>query len=240
MPYYQADLCCPEQLADLDSDFEQVFYMPTPGRRDIEAYRAVYQTGLQHLLNRLNAQIVPPQWFFISSTSVYGQSKGEWVDENSAADPSSASGKIIRQGERLLQGDNPQHIIVRFSGIYGPGRERLLKMAAQTPTLAFNPPYFTNRIHQDDCAAVLAFLSARHLAGHALDNCYLASDDQPAPLWEVMTWLAEQLQYPQPIAQTTVDTHPDQNKRCNNQRLKTLGFHFNYPSYREGYLPLVR
>ena len=238
--YRKADITNSRELAQLDSDFDQIFFMPSPDNRNLLAYRAVYQTGLNNLLSRFATLSVRPQWFFVSSTSVYGQSKGEWVDEQSSAEPKTETGKIIRQAEKSVQTDDIRHVIVRFSGIYGPGRERLLKMAAQTPVIQFNPPYFSNRIHQDDCAAVLAFLSELGLAGRPLENCYLASDDDPAPLWSVHAWLTEQLKRPPPIQQEFPTAGHNQNKRCRNQRLKALGYRFMYPSYRDGYLPLVR
>ena len=241
MVYCKADMTQAQDLARLDFDFDQVFFMPAPDCRDTQAYEAVYQTGLNNLLNRFAAQARRPHWFLISSTSVYGQSKGEWVDEQSPAEPKTDTGKIIRQAELKLLTANPNHVVVRCSGIYGAGRERLLKMASQTPAVQFQPPYFTNRLHQDDCAAILAFLLERRLTGQPLDNYYLASDDDPAPLWEVMTWLAGQLKHPPPTPQQAAKTlDPDQNKRCCNLRLKTLGYRFVYPTYKNGYLPLVK
>ena len=237
--YCKADMTRAEDLASLDADFDQIFFMPTPDHRDIQSYQAVYQTGLGNLLSRFAARTQRPQWFLISSTSVYGQSQGEWVDEQSAAEPKTETGKIIRQAEQMLLADDPSHVVVRFSGIYGPGRERLLKIATQTPIIQFDPPYFTNRIHQDDCAAVLAFLLEQRLAGLWLDTYYLASDDEPAPLWDVIAWLASQLKRPPPMPQAPATLDPDQNKRCNNKHLKALGYHFIYPSYRDGYRPLM-
>ena len=214
--------------------------MPAPDMRTPKAYQAVYLAGLNNLLQRFAAQARCPQWFLISSTGVYGQSAGEWVDEQSSAAPTSETGKIIRQAERRLLAADPNTVIVRFSGIYGPGHTRLIKLAEQAPAIQCNPPYFTNRIHQDDCAAVLAFLSAQHLSGYPLDNCYLASDDDPAPLWDVITWLTEQLNCPPPIPQASTNSRPDQNKRCCNKRLKALGYRFSYPGYRDGYMALLQ
>ncbi|MGR9116912.1 MAG: SDR family oxidoreductase [Gammaproteobacteria bacterium] len=237
--YFKADITRPGDLMSLDTDFDLIFFMPTPDYRDVEAYRRVYQLGLSNLITRFAGQGSRPHWFFISSTSVYGQANGEWVDEQSPAEPQTESGTIIRRAEQLLYADDPGHVVVRFSGIYGPGRERLLKMSVQTPVIQYDPPYFTNRIHQDDCAAVLAFLSEQRLTGRPLEACYLASDDTPAPLWDVMTWLAKQMRCPPPIPESRSTRSQSQNKRCRNQRLKQLGYRFIYPSYQEGYLPLV-
>ena len=175
----------------------------------------------------------------MSSTSVYGQSNGEWVDENSIAQPENVTSQLIRQAEQKLMERDDNNIAVRFSGIYGPGREYLLRMAMQAPAIQQNPPYYTNRIHEQDCIGVLAFLLERRLAGVVLDQCYLASDDDPAPMWEVMSWLAEQMNC-QPPAVKSVDKDCVMNKRCNNQRLKALGYQFRYPSFKDGYLELIK
>jgi len=79
----------------------------------------------------------------VSSTSVYGQSEGEWVDEDSIAQPDNVTGQLIRQAEQKLMDLAPGNIVVRFSGIYGPGREYLLRMAMQTPAIQKTPSYFT-------------------------------------------------------------------------------------------------
>lgn len=238
LSYCRADMTRPQELARLDHDIDQIFFMPAPDRRGVEAYRAVFQISLDNLLARLASQSAPPHWFFISSTSVYGQSQGEWVDEDSTAEPKTETGRIIRQAELTVLKEAPKSVIVRFSGLYGPGRDYLLKKTAQSPVIQLHPPYFTNRIHQDDCASVLAFLSARQLAGQALDNCYLASDDDPAPLWQVINWLAERLQCPGPVPDTG-EGSLNQNKRCRNERLKALGYRFIHPSYRDGYLSMI-
>ena len=172
----------------------------------------------------------------VSSTSVYGQSQGEWVDEESIAEPDNISSRLIRLAEQRLTALNPDNIIVRFSGIYGPGREYLLRQALQTPAIQQTPPYFTNRIHQQDCVDVLSFLLEQRLEGRALAQCYLASDDDPAPTWEVMNWLADHLHCPAPTAR---DGEVGMNKRCSNARLKALGYQFQYPSYKDGYLDLI-
>ncbi|WP_431064532.1 sugar nucleotide-binding protein [Methylotuvimicrobium sp.] len=232
--FLKADLTRPEDLERLDCDFDQVLYLPTPGGRDAEAYRAVFDTALNNLIQRFKADGRMPQWFFVSSTGVYGQTAGEWVDESSDAQPNSVTGQIIRKAEQTLLEHDSSAVVVRFSGIYGPGRERLLHMASRQAAIQADPPYYTNRIHQDDCAAVLAFLMKKHIEGERLDNLYLASDDNPAPMWDVISWLAQQMNSQPPIAKPA-DNVPDQNKRCRNSRLKTLGFRFKYPTYREGY-----
>jgi nucleoside-diphosphate-sugar epimerase len=236
--YVKADIVSPGDLDVLDTDFEQVFFIVSPDVRSEQAYRAVYQTGVDNLLGRFSRQRRNPPWLFVSSTGVYRQAHGEWVDELSPAQPNSVTGLAIREAEQRLMQANRTNVVVRFSGIYGPGRDHLLKTAMQAPTIQRDPPYYTNRIHQQDCAGVLAFLFKQRLAGRCLEQCYLASDDDPAPLWDVVSWLAERMHCPPSTVKVVGDDAP-MNKRCDNRRLKALGYQFRYPSYREGYLEML-
>jgi nucleoside-diphosphate-sugar epimerase len=232
--YVAADISSPADLAGLDSDFTEAFFIVSPDGRTEQSYSAVYETGLDNLLARLPNT----HWLMVSSTSVYGQTRGEWVNEDSAAEPGNITSRLIREAEQKLMSLNPKNIVVRFSGIYGQGREYLLRQAMQAPAIQQAPPYFTNRIHQRDCVGVLAFLLEQRLAGKVLAQCYLASDDDPAPMWEVITWLAERLHCPPPAVKAA-DADAGMNKRCCNARLKALGYRFQYPGYKDGYLELI-
>ena len=237
--YFTADITSAAELNDLPGDFDILYFIVSPDGRNAQSYRAIYESGLNNLLNKFSQAGSNPQWIFVSSTSVYGQSQGEWVDEESLAQPENSTSQLIRQAEQTLMDLDADNIVVRFSGIYGPGREYLLRMAMQSPAIQKTPAYFTNRIHQQDCVGVLAFLLEQRLAGKALASCYLASDDDPAPMWDVMTWLTEQLQC-QPPTVKSVDNAAVMNKRCHNQRLKALGYQFQYPGFKDGYLELIK
>lgn len=232
--YVSADISSFANLADLDSDFTEAFFIVSPDERNEQSYRAVYETGLNNLLTKLPEA----RWIMVSSTSVYEQSQGEWVNEDSAAKPDNVASCLIRQAEQRLTALNSANIVVRFSGIYGPGREYLLRQAMQTPAIQQTPPYFTNRIHQRDCVGVLAFLLELRLTGAALAQYYLASDDDPAPMWEVASWLAERLHCLPPTVKA-VGAKAGMNKRCSNARLKAVGYQLQYPSYKDGYLELI-
>ena len=132
----------------------------------------------------------PRRLLFTSSTSVYGQQEGEWVDENSPAEADGFSGRCIRAGEELLWDSPWPSVAVRFGGIYGPGRTRLIDSVREgTATRPAGPPVYTNRIHRDDCARALQHL----LELPEAERLYVAVDDDPAPLDEVLGWLARQL-----------------------------------------------
>jgi diguanylate cyclase (GGDEF)-like protein len=230
----QADINIASDLDPLSSHIDLLFFIVSADGRTEASYRQVYETGLNNVL----AKFADVPCIFVSSTSVYGQSQGEWVNEEAIAQPDNFNSQLIRQAEQRVTARNPQNIVVRFSGIYGAGREYLLNRARQRPAVQQTPPSFTNRIHQDDCVQILAFLLEKKLAGIPLAQYYLASDDDPAPTYEVMSWLAEQLNCPQPTI-APADHHSTMNKRCNNQRLKALGYRFIYPSYKDGYAQLI-
>ena len=237
--YFTADISLAYQLEELPLDFEFIYFIVSPDGRNKESYQTIYEIGLTNLIARFAKEGASPNWIFVSSTSVYGQSEGEWVDEESIAQPDNITSQYIRQAEQQLMDLNPQNIVVRFSGIYGPGREYLLRMAKQQSVIQKDPPYYTNRIHQQDCIGVLIFLLEQSLAGVTLKQCYLASDDNPATMWDVMSWLTEHLSCKPPEVKVN-DKEVGMNKRCNNQRLKTLGYHFQYPDFKAGYLELIK
>ena len=116
------------------------------------------------------------------------------------------------------------------------------KLASQGKPIQYSPPSFTNRVHRDDCVGVLTFLANKVLSGESLASHYLVSDDDPAPKWDVVAWLADQAGLPQP-AQQVLDQELAQKlsqkivqgKRCNNQRIREAGYVFLYQSYRDGY-----
>ncbi len=236
--YVKADITASVTLEALDTDFDQVFFIVSADSRNESSYHDIYETGLNNLINKLAKTDRPATWLFVSSTSVYGQTQGEWVDEESPALGGNDTSRKIIAAEQKLIALNPNNIIVRFSGIYGPGREYLLRMARQSPSIQQHPPYYTNRIHQRDCVGVLAFLYQQQLAGVNLEQCYLASDDDPAPLWEVMTWMTAQLGCHPPMVKIS-DRQVDMNKRCLNSRIKSLGYRFIYPDFKAGYSELL-
>jgi nucleoside-diphosphate-sugar epimerase len=236
--FIRADITSSTDLEALETDFEYIFFIVSADSRNDDSYHDIYETGIDLLTNKFIQAGSQAPWIFVSSTSVYGQNQGEWVDEDSATTPSKSTSLKIVNAERKLMAINPANIIVRFSGIYGPGREYLLRMAKQTLSIQKSPPHYTNRIHQRDCIGILVFLLEKHIIGVSLEQCYLASDDNPAPLWEVMTWMAGQMRCNPPIAKIAEDDC-DRNKRCRNDRLKKLGYQFLYPDYKKGYLELL-
>ena len=195
-----------------------------------QGYTEAYINGLQNVLNALPCE--PKHIFFTSSTGVYHQADHSWVDENSKCLPTRFSGQVMLKAEQIVQQGIIPGTVVRFSGIYGPGRNHLINKVKNGEVATEAPKQYTNRIHRDDCAGVLAHLITKRLNGESIENCYLASDDTPTPLHEVTRWLSEQLKTP--VHNKSV-SRVTGSKRCNNQRLKESRYLFKYPSYKEGY-----
>lgn len=218
-----ADLSDPATLDAAAGRWDAVVYTATPGERTPDGYRQAYIDGLRTLMQRIKTS----RLIMVSSTAVFGQDRGEWVDETSATEPERFNGEILLEAERLAH--DAGGIVVRFSGIYGPGRDFLIRKVQGGPVACRRePPVWTNRIHSEDCAAALAHLLE-------LDNpepLYVASDARPAPRWEVLDWLAERLGAPGPFEH---DDSGGQGKRVRADRLFATGFALQYPDYRAGY-----
>ncbi|MGQ0336162.1 SDR family oxidoreductase [Halomonas elongata] len=234
-----ADLGDAEALAALP-DADILVYVVSADRFEEDAYRAAYPDGLKAVLAEFaERKRAPRHVFFVSSTSVYAQQDGEVVDEGSPTEPRGFSGTLMREAEQALVEHRLPGSVVRFSGIYGPGRDRLIRQVGEGRIAAATPTMYSNRIHRDDCAGVLAHLIERALAGETLHDLYLASDCEPAPIHEVMTWLAKQLKVE---SSETIQSplRRRASKRCDNTRLLESGYRFRYPSYREGYAQVLR
>lgn len=242
-----ADIEKPESLAALPTDIDQIFVILSPDRREEDAYRRLYETGIANLLahfnqrtdNSIRPETTRPHWIFVSSTSVYGQRKGERVDEHSCTAPSGFNGRALLCAEQQFLAESKNNSIVRFSGIYGPGRNHLIRNIKAGKAVQYEPPYYTNRIHREDCVDVLFWLAQQRRTGQPVGGIYVASDDTPVPLGDVAMWLAEQLGCAAPPAQSATRRVPRQNKRCDNRRLREAGYQFTYKDYRAGYRAML-
>jgi nucleoside-diphosphate-sugar epimerase len=224
----QADLTNPESLSDLPQQIDSLVFMPTPSSRDQAGYEAIFVQGWKNLWAGLKQP--PMRTILVSSTAVYGESQGGVVNEETPPGPTGFNGKVLLQMEQLAAACTDELVIVRISGIYGPGRERLIRQAASEGLeVQHNPPFYTNRIHRDDAAAALKHL----LELERPQTLYVATDNNPAPRYEVVEWLAKAQGKSSPTPLN--DEHAASGKRVNNQRLRDSGFKLSYPDYRAGY-----
>ena len=153
------------------------------------------------------------------------------------AEARSFSGRCLREAEDIIQALPLPATVVRFSGIYGPGRTRLMDQVRRGQCAPPEPLRWTNRIHSDDCAGVLHHLLALGDRGEALASLYLGTDCEPVPLHEVHHWLAGRLGVPVSPVAGGVERG---NRRCSNARLLASGYRFVYPGFREGYSALLK
>ncbi|QQR89539.1 MAG: SDR family oxidoreductase [Myxococcales bacterium] len=232
----EADLLVPNTLRHLP-DVDYVFYTAAPDSRDEKSYQAIYLQGLKYTLAALEQKKHKPQRvFFTSSTSVYSQSDGQWVDEESKTDGNQPSSEILLQAEKFLKQSSLPSTVVRLSGIYGPGRTRLLESVKEgQASYSEDQVSYTNRIHRDDCAGVLAHLMQQQKP----EALYLASDHDPVDRKTLLCWIATRLAAPAPKSSTQAQGRNRSNKRCLNEKLLKSGYVFRYPSYKEGYNMII-
>ena len=220
----------------LSQGFEVVVVTLTPDEFTEQAYRQSYLAGAAALATAIgHVERKPKLVIWVSSTSVYGNHQGEWVDELSPTNPTSYSGKLLLEAERRIQDLPCAYSIVRFSGIYGPERTRMLsqiKAGVGRPAL---PEQWSNRIHSEDCAGVLTHLIERFAAKRPVESLYLATDCAPVTQYEMRNWLAAQMQ----IGLSTETVVQKSIRRCSNRRLLNSGYKFIFPTYKEGYLALM-
>ena len=227
---------CPTQWPAGQIDY--VVYSAAATEHDEAGYQAAYVDGLKNTLSWLEQHGQrPKRLLFVSSSGVYAQKDGEWVDEASPALSTNYSGRIILDAERVALESGIAASVVRLTGIYGPGREWMLGQVRKGYRVAVEPPLYGNRIHADDAAGLLAFLLEADRQGRALDDCYIGVDNAPAPLAEVVDWLRERLGITEWAAEASVRRAG--SKRCSNARAKALGWEPRYSNYREGYAAIL-
>jgi nucleoside-diphosphate-sugar epimerase len=210
---------------------DTVLYAVGLDRSAGKSMREVYIGGLANALDALPA---PRRFVDVSSTSVYGQTDGSWVDESSPTEPADESGRIVLECERLLRERLPAAIVLRFAGIYGTGR--IIKRSAleRGEPLATDPDRRINLIHVDDGARVVVAAAERGQLG----TIYNVADGHPVTRREFYTALAEFLGAPQPRFEPPPGSASRQDRtdrRVDNRRLREeLGVKLGYPDFRAG------
>lgn len=182
---------------------------------------------------------------YLSTTGVYGDHGGAWVDETTPPSPSTLRGewRVAAEADWASVPELPLHVF-RLAGIYGPGRGPFAKVRKGTARRIIKPGQVFSRIHVDDIAQVLAASIARPNPGAIYNVC----DDDPAPPEDVIEHAAQLLGLPNPPAVDfdTAEMTPlarsfyAENKRVRNDRMKAeLGVDLKYPSYRDGLAALL-
>jgi nucleoside-diphosphate-sugar epimerase len=181
---------------------------------------------------------------YLSTTGVYGNHNGGWVDENSPLKPNTTRGKLREEAELSWSKLNINLHIFRLAGIYGPGRGPFSKVRNGTARRIIKEGQLFSRIHVDDIAQVL-LASIRYPRQGAIYN---VCDDNPAPPEDVISYAAELLDMPIPIAidYDKAEMSPmarsfyAENKRVSNELIKKeLGVELKFPDYKAGLQSLL-
>jgi dTDP-4-dehydrorhamnose reductase len=231
-------------IADLRPDHIVATFNPT--ERTVEGYRRGFTVAAANLVAGLGSHR-PRSIICVSSTRVFAEERGGWVDEDSALATADPSATAIIAAERIVLDCGHPASVVRFAGIYGKPGGRLLERIGRGQLSPAQPLRYSNRIHRDDCAGFLAHLLDLAATGTTLAPVYIGVDDLPAPQHEVESWLAGELssgsgtesvdqQVNHSFAGHTSAGHTSAgHKRCRNRLLHTSGYQLSYPDYRSGY-----
>lgn len=188
--------------------------------------REVYVQGLGNALGAIGSG---SRLVYISSTSVYGQTDGSWVDETSTTEPLEESGKVVLEAEQTLRRLRPDAVVLRFAGIYGPGRVLRQASLLRGEPVPGDGGRLVNLIHVDD--GVRAVLAAE--ASAEPGETYLIADDTPPTRRELFTRTAELIGAPPPRFEGGGAT--EANRRVSNAKARQrLGFRPLFPSIAEG------
>jgi nucleoside-diphosphate-sugar epimerase len=216
-----------EVWAGVAEKYDVVIHGASSGRGGPEAYREVFLEGVA----RMKVHQAQARKILISSTSVYGQTLGEIVTEESPAEPITETGRILREAEKAAL--DAEAMVIRSSGIYGPGRAVLWeKFRRGEAVIEGDGQQWINQIHRDDLVAALLHLVDKGAPG----EIYNASDGAPVTQLDFYEWCAEFLQKPLP-PYGPINTQRKRgltNKRVANAKLRATGWMPGYSSFREG------
>ena len=199
---------------------DRVFYLVSAGGRDVGAYRAAYTEGMRNTLDATgDADLV-----YSSSTGVYETEDGSWVDEETNIEPTKERTRVLLEAEDVAR--EAGGTVVRFGGLYGEGRIGVERYTGDTTVKAG----YLNLIRGVDAATALL------AANEGDDDLYVAVDNEPVHRHDLARWMAEETGR---TAGKLVEETRTPNKRCSNERLRSTGWEPEYPTYREGYAPLL-
>jgi nucleoside-diphosphate-sugar epimerase len=237
----RADVTDRDALAAVP-DADAVVFAASSGGRDAAAAREVYVEGQRTALAAFGDRDDPPErYVYTSSTGVYGDHGGDWVDEETPLEPTTDKTELLVEAERVALDEVPEGVdgsVARFAGLYGPDRYRLERYL-DGPVVEG----YLNMVHRADAAGSVAFLLEEDLARDAV---VVVVDDEPVSRWTFADWLAAECGRENPPKETVSERLDDDlsvaarrrlltDKRCSNDRLRRLGYEFTYPSFREGY-----
>ncbi|WFB36065.1 NAD-dependent epimerase/dehydratase family protein [Kiritimatiellota bacterium B12222] len=239
-PVLPGDVLAEKGLASLSVLPEMDLLISTlsgTGQQDPAAYRSVYVDGPRRIMDQLRWRAEREAWM-LGSTGVYGMRDGAWVDEETEVEPMHRNGEVQVAAEEALRNAADRCSILRLSGLYGPGRTRLIRQALRKrPYL--KAEIWSNQIHADDVAGLVTFLVDRDAAAPEL---LLVSDKEPAQRQEIFSWIRQEMNLLEGVYDEdhSLRAGADRgNKRINSQKMQALGYPLRYPTFRQGLKPLL-
>lgn len=222
-------------------DADALVFSASAGRGSVAEARALYADGLRAVVSTFeNRESPPDRLLFTSTTGVYGDHGGDWVDESTPIDPERPKAAVIAEAEAIVHRCDIDGTVARFGGLYGPGRYRI-ESYLDSVTAGWR-----NSVHREDAAGALAWFLTEDVAR---GETVLVTDGTPVDRWEFADWLAERCDAPEPekltieerLAALPASAAPRvaSQKRCRNDRLLELGYELRYPSVYEGYEPAI-
>lgn len=231
--WLQGDITRADTLPALPAGITRLIHVPAPSARDADVYRGVFVDGLRNVLDALDTTQLK-RVVFVSSSAVYGEHHGDWVDEDTPPAPQGFNGRVLLEAEAALAARGLSSTSIRLAGLYGPGRlqliERLRSGAAGAPR---QPEHWANRMHIDDAASAVFHLALLP----EVAPVYVGCDDTPLPLHVLYAELASMAGAPEPRdapAPANVGS-----KKLSNARLRASGFTLQWPDSRQGYAALL-
>ncbi|MFB6110692.1 MAG: SDR family oxidoreductase [Halodesulfurarchaeum sp.] len=243
----RADVTDPDSLAALP-DADAVVFAASSGGGGPAAAREIYVEGLRNVLAEYDSRArTPDRLVYTSSSGVYGDHDGQWVDEDTPIEPSTEKTRVLAAAEAVAIEETAaagiDGTVVRFAGLYGPGRYRLERYLTGPVTAGY-----LNMVHRADAAGAVTHLLETDAARGAV---VLAVDDEPVEKHRFADWLADAAGVPRPAKQskderlaagdlsTAAKRRIRTEKRLSNDRLHDLGYEFSVPTFREGYAEAV-
>ncbi|MFD1640761.1 SDR family oxidoreductase [Halohasta litorea] len=244
---HRADLTDPDDVEALPAG-DWLVFAASSGGRDAEAARRIYVDALADVIEEYGERESPPdRLVYTSSTGVYGDHDGAWVDESTPLEPTTEKTEVLVEAERIAREESAEYgidgTVARFSGLYGPDRYRLERYIEGPVTEGY-----LNMVHREDAAGAVAYLL---LQERARDEAVLVTDDEPVDKWTFADWLADECGLDSPPKRTKQERLTDDglsaaarrriltSKRCSNEKLRELGYSLRYPTFREGYRAAV-
>ena len=236
-----SDLLTLDNLEDIPPDLEYIVYSLSADSYSENDYKLAYYEAQKKFIELLRKRnIVPKKYFFISSTSVYCQTDGSWVNESSETKGTNFSSSIMLAAEQMALDSFETTTVVRFSGIYGPGRERLIKLVKDgKASIDKSKDVFTNRIHRDDCAGLISHL----MKIDSKEKIFIGSDSTPVKRNVLYEYLAKLLNVKlnEGEEKSNFDSNRKlSNKKCSNKLALSTGYKFQYDGYIQGYQEIIQ